>query len=707
MIDFEGVEAGGFIEVKQAGLEQYSDRLLIPAPVQSNYSRSEVEKKKTIFIVHASDFLTDYRSHGDGLVAFGFIKNLADHGHRLLVATSQTDLREALPTNVTVFPLPGRISLPPWSRIEYMIRVRLLFEELKRSHSIDLVHQMNPVFTGLSLSMVGCGLPVVLGTFVPDWPVADVALASGKPKASPRLAFAKKLISVMQQRLASALVLTSPAAFGRIPCRQRVASKIFSLQHGIDTQMFSPWSEDSKGTCVQHNDHDKNSQDQNKSEVKEDCPPSILFYANVLERKGVFVLMRAFEEMALSAPRCRLAIAGSGPDLWKAKRYVASMQSRSRIDFLGHVDHSRAPELLRRHSVYCLPSFGEPYGMTVLEAMSCGKPIVASNAGGIPYLVPKDGGRLVPMGDAPALAAALLEVVNDPELQLAMGRANRKRAEEMFAWPQVTGQLEKIYEHVLQPRTHRHRTAREHGRRTRHLIKAVTPAVLRDYRTRWLVSKSRQKSCAQPVAEVFCDVYRNRQRTSTDTDTEQDLSSGPGSAIAYAQPYCDWVSSFVRDNKITRVVDLGCGDFRIGRTLTASGDFDYLGVDIVPELIANYRARFGDSKVRFECLNIIDDDLPPGELCLIRQVFQHLSNQEILFVLEKCSAYSYVLITEHVYIGEGSRPNVDKPHGPDTRVYDRSGVFLDKAPFDLPTRTVLELPYADGEVLQSVLLERL
>jgi hypothetical protein len=238
----------------------------------------------------------------------------------------------------------------------------------------------------------------------------------------------------------------------------------------------------------------------------------------------------------------------------------------------------------------------------------------------------------------------------------------------------------------------------------RHLIKAMTPAILRDYRLRWLVARTRRRSSARPVAEVFADAYRRQQWTPT--DAHQKFSSGPGSGIAFAQPYCEWVSIFARENNITRLVDLGCGDFRVGQSLLAGGDFEYTGIDIVPALVAHYRQRFGSPKVRFACLNIIDDDLPHGELCLIRQVLQHLSNREIHATLRKCAAYPYVLITEHLYVGRDSRPNLDKPHGPDTRVYDRSGVFLDRPPFNLCTRTVLELPYSDGEVLRSVLLER-
>jgi glycosyltransferase involved in cell wall biosynthesis len=225
-------------------------------------------------------------------------------------------------------------------------------------------------------------------------------------------------------------MLTSPAALQRIPYCEEMAAKLFSLQHGIDTELFSP------PTAAPPKNKRTNS-------------TSILFYANVLARKGVFVLLRAFGQVAQALPHCRLVIAGSGPDLWRVKRDAENMQARARIDFLGFVDHARAPELLRQHDVYCLPSFGEPYGMTILEAMSCGRPVVASNAGGVPYLLPREGGRLVAVGDAPALAAALIEVAGDPELQAAMGKANRKRVEETFAWPLVARELEGIYEHVL------------------------------------------------------------------------------------------------------------------------------------------------------------------------------------------------------------------------------------------------------------------
>jgi L-malate glycosyltransferase len=429
----EGTEAGRMIGLKTDEPHEFPgsgwEILSATAAARSDRCPGPGEPKRTIFIVHASDFLTDYRSHGDGLVAFGFIKHLAARGHRLLVATPRTELREPLPANVTVFQLPGRIRIPLWDRIEYMVRVRLLFERLIRSHAIDLIHQMNPVFTGISLSMAGSGIPVVLGTFVPQWPGGLGGGGLRLPGIARVRSTAKKLICLLQQRMASALILTSPAALHRIPRRRDMAAKLFPLQHGIDPDLFSPRSEIALPSRT--------------------ASPTILFYANVLARKGVFVLLHAFNQVAQALPHCRLVIAGDGPDLLQVEREVENMKAGSRIEFLGFVDHSRAPELLRQHDVYCLPSLGEPYGMTILEAMSCGRPVVASNAGGVPYLLTEEGGRLVPVGDASALAAALIEVAGDPELQAAMGKANRKRVEEMFAWPHVAHELEKIYEHVL------------------------------------------------------------------------------------------------------------------------------------------------------------------------------------------------------------------------------------------------------------------
>jgi glycosyltransferase involved in cell wall biosynthesis len=101
-------------------------------------------------------------------------------------------------------------------------------------------------------------------------------------------------------------------------------------------------------------------------------------------------------------------------------------------------------------AVYCLPSYGEPFGMSALEAMACGKPIVATDAGGLRHLVVDQGGRRVPPGDANALATALREILATPELRREMGKHNRRLIEERYAWPHVIGRLEDIYREAME-----------------------------------------------------------------------------------------------------------------------------------------------------------------------------------------------------------------------------------------------------------------
>jgi hypothetical protein len=144
-----------------------------------------------------------------------------------------------------------------------------------------------------------------------------------------------------------------------------------------------------------------------------------------------------------------------------------------------------------------------------------------------------------------------------------------------------------------------------------------------------------------------------------------------------------------------RAVDLGCGDFRIGRQLAlACGS--YVGVDIVKSLIEHHKAAYGSDRVSFEHVNIIEDNLPPGNICFVRQVFQHLSNAQILAVLPKLNQYRWCFITEHhPSAGWLREPNLDKPHGRDIRVTAGSGVFLDEPPFNIAKdryRLLFEVP---------------
>src|ERR1700677_4236786 len=204
------------------------------------------------------------------------------------------------------------------------------------------------------------------------------------------------------------------------------------------------------------------------------------------------------------------------------------------------------------------------------------------------------------------------------------------------------------------------------------------------------------------VSEVFSAIYRSHAWGSTE---DRPFCSGDGSIREEAVgPYCALIRDFIAGNNIRRVVDLGCGDFAVGSRFIGPA-VHYVGVDVVADLIRYHEERCGAAGVEFRCINIIDNDqLPHGDLCLLRQVLQHLSNAQILKTLKSLRRYRYVIATEHVYAGAGLRRNRDKPQGPGTRIPRESGVCLESSPFNCPAKLMLEVPLAENQILRSVVI---
>lgn len=223
----------------------------------------------------------------------------------------------------------------------------------------------------------------------------------------------------------------------------------------------------------------------------------------------------------------------------------------------------------------------------------------------------------------------------------------------------------------------------------------------KDLIKRLWVARARRKFGNLPIADVFTEVYTRGWWGRH----EGEFCSGSGSSAKYTSEYCTWIASFIQQHGIRNIVDLGCGDFRVGHTITSAARINYTGVDVVANLVRYNNRHYSDSRTRFVQLDIIQSALPDADLCLIRQVLQHLSNTEIHAVMKGCSKYRFVLVTEHVYTGGDCIPNVDKPHGPDIRVADRSGVFLEASPFNIPCCEVVRTGCGKDEVMRSTLIE--
>ena len=172
---------------------------------------------------------------------------------------------------------------------------------------------------------------------------------------------------------------------------------------------------------------------------------------------------------------------------------------------------------------------------------------------------------------------------------------------------------------------------------------------------------------------------------------EYDFYSGEGShRPEIVRPYLNAVISFLEshDRPLT-VCDLGCGDFNIGKHLVPHAK-KYIAVDIVNSLIERNKQTFLNPDLEFLCLDIAKDDLPKADCVILRQVLQHLSNNEILKILGQLSPYRYIILTEHLP-NEPFTANHDIISGQGNRTKYSSGVKLTEAPFyfNIKKQTVL------------------
>jgi SAM-dependent methyltransferase len=225
---------------------------------------------------------------------------------------------------------------------------------------------------------------------------------------------------------------------------------------------------------------------------------------------------------------------------------------------------------------------------------------------------------------------------------------------------------------------------------TRQLAKSALPSAITSRWNKWRISAMIRKGEAQDrgrsAGEVFDEIYR-RNKWGGDSG---EAFSGSGSVGLPVERYLSTINEFIRINRIDSVLDIGCGDYRVGKRIACE---KYIGVDVAPSVIEENNRRYGRASREFVCLDAAGSDrLPEARLCLIRQVLQHLSNAQISAILAKLDQFPFVIITEHqIAATDFVTANADKVHGPFTRLFSGSAVYLDQPPFNLNMELVLEV----------------
>ena len=173
----------------------------------------------------------------------------------------------------------------------------------------------------------------------------------------------------------------------------------------------------------------------------------LLHVSNFRPVKRVLDVVRIFERVAREVDAVLLMV-GEGPERSSAQALARRLSLGDRLRFLG-TQHA-IEEIVGLADVFLLPSELESFGLSALEAMARGVPVVGSDAGGLPEVVRHgESGYLLPVGDVDGMAARTIEILKDDERRREMGEAARHRVESLFDAERVVGQYEAVYARVL------------------------------------------------------------------------------------------------------------------------------------------------------------------------------------------------------------------------------------------------------------------
>lgn len=381
-----------------------------------------------ILISAASELFTDNKPHGEGLICYEIVSRLAARGHSLHVFSPQSSLEERL-VNTQVEHINDQAFTPSLNTWKYHQESRKAAQKLENTHKVDVIHHIMPFYHETHFSFLS-NAPLVLGPLSLPWMLEDNEIESPHINGNPAKKLAKGVLGKISQRRyyrtlnrAQSILVAVGAMHNSLPLQLRDKSKL--VPFGVNTEQFKP--SDYQGP-----------------------KPTILFLANLLKRKGLRFLLEAMPSIIQNIPDVELNVIGGGPSEIYFRNLAKEWGISSHVEFEGPVSHNKTVKWFQQCDLYCLPSLGEPFGISLLEAMSCGKPVVTTRAGGVPDFV-EDGkcGYLVPPRDRQALATAIIKILTDSSLAKKMGDYNRELCINNYDWEIIVDKIENAYEEVL------------------------------------------------------------------------------------------------------------------------------------------------------------------------------------------------------------------------------------------------------------------
>lgn len=165
---------------------------------------------------------------------------------------------------------------------------------------------------------------------------------------------------------------------------------------------------------------------------------------------GLDLLIAAFAQVHDRFPQALLRIAGDGPERSFLENLARELGIAQSVEWLGAIANSKVADFYRNVDIVVIPSRQESFGVTAVEGSACGRPVIASNIGGLAEIIVQEKtGLLVPAEDVSELSRAMEKLVANPSLRDALGRQGRAHVLKYYDWQRNVTQMEQVYKRVL------------------------------------------------------------------------------------------------------------------------------------------------------------------------------------------------------------------------------------------------------------------
>jgi N-acetyl-alpha-D-glucosaminyl L-malate synthase BshA len=365
---------------------------------------------------------------GSGVVAAELARCLADRGHRTHVISSDTPFRLRESDADVRFHRVETPGYPLFREPQYLLALANRLVQVARACQLDIIHAHYAIphaaaaYLARQILASGAGGAKTVPRTITTLHGTDVTILGSDPSYRETVAFC----------IDQSDAVTAVSASLRADTRRAmpVARDITVIPNFIDLDVYRRKPDPAL-----------------RARYCKSVERLVIHLSNLRPVKQVDAVVRVFSQIRARVP-ARLLIVGEGPELGRAEQLIDELGIGAQVELIGEAQD--VVGLLSVSDLFLLPSLQESFGLSALEAMACGVPVVASNVGGLPEVV-ADGvtGFLHPPDATSQMAESAIRILSDPELHARMAAEGVRLAAERFSADRIVPQYEALYEQTL------------------------------------------------------------------------------------------------------------------------------------------------------------------------------------------------------------------------------------------------------------------